>query len=152
MARTKDIKNLVERTRQKVSEKNTIHINGSEVQSHLEPKTRKSYQRQLDNFYQLVTSTQWHTALELINRFARGKSGASPNVPDPPKEFLQHLAYDLESLKEFVQHLVFDINSFEAHETPTKKWTLMGQKARSSNIRKTSQLVGKWSVSRHLQN
>jgi hypothetical protein len=52
MGRPKDPKNFVERARQKGSEKNTIHINGSEVQSHLEPKTRRSYQRQVDNWYQ----------------------------------------------------------------------------------------------------
>jgi hypothetical protein len=55
-------------------------------------------------------------ALNLINRFAKAKSGAGTNDPDPPKEFVQHLVNDLESLKEFVQNLAFDINGLEAHD------------------------------------
>jgi hypothetical protein len=65
--------------------------------------------------------------LDLINRFAKGKSGAGPDDPDPPKEFIQHLANDLESLKEFVQHLAFDIDGLEAHN-PDEEVDINGAK------------------------
>lgn len=55
-------------------------------------------------------------SLDLINRFAKVKSGAGPDDPDPPNEFVEYLTNDLESLKEFVQHLAFDIDGLEAHD------------------------------------
>jgi hypothetical protein len=66
-------------------------------------------------------------ALDLINRFAKAKSSTGTDDPDPPKEFVQHLANDLESLKEFVQHLAFDIDGLEAHD-PDEEVDINGAK------------------------
>lgn len=54
--------------------------------------------------------------LDLMNRFAKGKSSTGLNDLDLLKEFIQHLAKDLETLKEFVQNLAFNIDSLEAYD------------------------------------
>ena len=38
-------------------------------------------------------------ALYLINRFAKAKTDASPDDPDPPKELVQGLAFDIDGLE-----------------------------------------------------
>jgi len=58
-------------------------------------------------------------ALNLINRSARVKFNTDTNDNlEPPKEFVYHLANQLQSYKEFVQDLAFDIGAFEANEDP----------------------------------
>ena len=52
-------------------------------------------------------------ALDLINRFAKEKPGASTD--------------DLESLKEFVQHLAFDIDGVKAND-PDEEVDVKGAK------------------------
>jgi len=127
MGRKKDPAEFLKRAQQKGSEKNKIHINSSIVQSHLEPQTRQAYQRQVDNWYQLVASFLSHITLELIIRFAKAKYNTSTSDLEPPEEFVQSLTNDLESLKEFVQNIAFDIDGLEANEDPTKNSTLMQQ-------------------------
>jgi len=43
MGRRRDPKEFIERARQTGSEKDKTHINGSEVQSHLERETERAY-------------------------------------------------------------------------------------------------------------
>ena len=57
---------------------------------------------------------------DLINKFAKRKSNASPDDPDSLKEFIQHFTNNLELLKEFVQHLAFDINGLKAYNPDEK--------------------------------
>jgi hypothetical protein len=52
MPKRKDPKQFFQRAREKGLGQTNVHIDGSEVRRRLEPKTRRAYQRQVDNWNQ----------------------------------------------------------------------------------------------------
>jgi hypothetical protein len=83
-------------------------------------------------------------ALDLINRFVKGKFNAGTNNDfEPPREFVLRLANDLETLKDFMQTTAFDIDGLEAHDAD-KEIDLHG--ALSTVNQYWKDFVGGWKV------